>query len=87
MARTSLLFLAALFVSAHGFATIPFQRREIAAAFSATTTSMSMASDPEKEEDSEGLDLDLGEMFDMFEAADNEDDFDDAMKQVKGGSK
>ena len=46
-----------------------------------------MASDPEKEEDSEGLDLDLGEMFDMFEAADNEDDFDDAMKQVKGGSK
>jgi len=33
----------------------------------------------------EGLDLDLEEMFDMFDAADKEENFDDALKKVKGG--
>lgn len=31
-----------------------------------------------------GLDLDLGEMFEMFDAADKEEDFDEAVKKVKG---
>lgn len=31
-----------------------------------------------------GLDLDLGEMFEMFEAADKDASFDDAIKKVKG---
>mgnify|MGYP005866078241 CR=1 FL=1 len=37
---------------------------------------------PEKEG---GLDLDLGEMFDIFEAADKDESFDDAIKKVKKG--
>jgi len=39
-------------------------------------------SDPEEEE--AGLDLDLGEMFDMFDAAEKDEDFDEALKKVKG---
>lgn len=35
------------------------------------------------EEDEAGLDLDLEEMFTMFEAADKEESFDDAIKKVK----
>lgn len=39
----------------------------------------------DKEEEKEGgLDLDLGEMFDMFEAADKDESFDDAVKKIKG---
>jgi len=38
--------------------------------------------DPEEEE--EGLDLNLEEMFEMFDAADKEEDFNDAVKKVKG---
>jgi len=37
----------------------------------------------DKKEDEEGLDLDLEEMFTMFEAADKEEDFDKAIKKVK----
>eukprot|EP00559_Dactyliosolen_fragilissimus_P007627 CAMPEP_0184858176 /NCGR_PEP_ID=MMETSP0580-20130426/3300_1 /TAXON_ID=1118495 /ORGANISM="Dactyliosolen fragilissimus" /LENGTH=87 /DNA_ID=CAMNT_0027354179 /DNA_START=38 /DNA_END=301 /DNA_ORIENTATION=- len=36
------------------------------------------------EEDEEGLDLNLEEMFDMFDAAAKEEDFDDTIKKVKG---
>ena len=36
-------------------------------------------------EEEGGLDLDLGEMFDMFEAADKDESFDDAIKKVKKG--
>jgi hypothetical protein len=39
----------------------------------------------DKEEEKEGLDLDLGEMFDMFEAADKNQSFDDAVKKIKKG--
>jgi len=34
--------------------------------------------------DDGGLDLDLEEMFDMFDAAEKEEKFDDAIKKVKG---
>ncbi|KAL7492026.1 hypothetical protein ACHAWT_002602 [Skeletonema menzelii] len=40
-----------------------------------------MFAEPKEEE--EGLDLDLGEMFDMFDAADKGEDFDKAIKEVK----
>lgn len=46
----------------------------------ATTTTL--FSEPTSEGD--GLDLDLGEMFEMFEAADKEQDFDQALDKVKG---
>mmetsp|Transcript_2038 Transcript_2038/g.3485 ORF Transcript_2038/g.3485 Transcript_2038/m.3485 type:complete len:81 (-) Transcript_2038:143-385(-) len=39
-----------------------------------------MFAEPKEEE---GLDLDLGEMFDMFDAADKGEDFDKAIKEVK----
>ena len=46
--------------------------------------SMSTPEPTNTEEETEGLDLDLGEMFEMFDAADGDADFDDAMKKVKG---
>ena len=42
-----------------------------------------MASSTGPTEEEEGLDLDLGEMFEMFDAADKEEDFDEAIKKVK----
>ena len=35
------------------------------------------------EDDDEGLDLNLEEMFTMFDAADNEEEFDESIKKVK----
>mmetsp|Transcript_2966 Transcript_2966/g.1771 ORF Transcript_2966/g.1771 Transcript_2966/m.1771 type:complete len:85 (+) Transcript_2966:51-305(+) len=35
------------------------------------------------DDDEEGLDLNLEEMFDMFDAAAKEEDFDDAVKKIK----
>lgn len=43
--------------------------------------SMRLFSEPA--EDEEGLDLNLEEMFDMFDAADKEESFDEALKKVK----
>jgi hypothetical protein len=40
----------------------------------------------EPPENNDGLDLDLGEMFEMFEAADKGQDFDKALEKVKGNS-
>lgn len=34
-------------------------------------------------EEEEGLDLNLEEMFDMFDAADKDEKFDDAVKKIK----
>mmetsp|Transcript_1967 Transcript_1967/g.2739 ORF Transcript_1967/g.2739 Transcript_1967/m.2739 type:complete len:80 (+) Transcript_1967:119-358(+) len=50
------------------------------------TTTLRMSSEPEQEEEG-GLDLDLGEMFQMFEAADKDQDFDKAIKKVKSQGK
>lgn len=42
-----------------------------------------LASEPATNDEEGGLDLDLGEMFEMFDAADKEEKFDDAIKKVK----
>ena len=54
----------------------------------AARPAMTLASDKPNDEDGEegGLDLDLGEMFEMFDAADKEQSFDDAIKKVKKGN-
>ena len=52
-------------------------------AFAGAAVRTHLYSTPEAEE--EGLDLDLAEMFEMFDAADKEEDFDAAVKKVKGG--
>jgi hypothetical protein len=51
-------------------------------------SSSALASDKPNNESSDdnndgGLDLDLGEMFEMFDAADKEESFDEAIKKVK----
>jgi len=55
---------------------------------SAFTKSKASLTQVNSEPDEEGgLDLDLGEMFEMFEAADKGKDFDDAIKKVKSDDK
>jgi hypothetical protein len=44
---------------------------------------MTHSVEPTKEQDEDGLDLDLEEMFTMFDAADKDEDFDKAIKSVK----
>jgi hypothetical protein len=47
-----------------------------------------LSSEPAKKDDGEsGLDLDLEEMFTMFDSAAKEENFDDALKKVKKESK
>mmetsp|Transcript_11350 Transcript_11350/g.13405 ORF Transcript_11350/g.13405 Transcript_11350/m.13405 type:complete len:87 (+) Transcript_11350:58-318(+) len=46
--------------------------------------SSTLFAEPSPDEEEEGLDLNLEEMFDMFDAADKEEGFDDAIKKVKG---
>jgi hypothetical protein len=52
-----------------------------------TTRTLLAAGGPEVEESDGGLDLDLDEMFTMFDAADKEESFDDAIKKVKADEK
>jgi hypothetical protein len=67
------LAIALVLAVAHGFTVVrPAASRPATMVFS---------SEPEEEE---GFDLDLGEMFQMFDAADKEEDFDEAVKKVKG---
>ena len=47
-------------------------------------TLLTLSSDKPDDEEEGGLDLDLGEMFEMFDAADKDESFDDAIKKVKG---
>jgi multidrug efflux pump subunit AcrB len=55
------------------------------APYSATRLSTRLFSEPAaKDEEEGGLDLDLGEMWEMFAAAEKEEKFDDALKKVKG---
>jgi len=49
-------------------------------------SSWALFSEPPEKDDEEGLDLNLEEMFDMFESAEQGEDFDDALEKVKGGS-
>lgn len=53
---------------------------------STRSTLTSLASD-KKDKEEEGFDLDLGEMFQMFDAADKEVKFDDAVKKIKKDDK
>ena len=49
------------------------------------TVPLAMSDKPDETQEEEGgLDLDLGEMFEMFDAADKEEDFDKTIKKVKG---
>jgi hypothetical protein len=56
----------------------------LSVSFKSKLKKSSLFSDPAG--DNEGLDLDLGEMFEMFEAADEGQDFDKTLEKVKGSS-
>ncbi|GMI44921.1 hypothetical protein TrCOL_g2713 [Triparma columacea] len=80
MIRVLSLFLAISTVSCFSIAPTAFSR---GLTIASPRTSFSVVySGPEDEEG--GLDLDLGEMFEMFDAADKEVDFDEALEKVKG---
>ncbi|GMH62222.1 hypothetical protein TrVE_jg12467 [Triparma verrucosa] len=72
----SFLALITLLVTTSAFMPIKFATRAL------NPSKSPLSSTPEAED--EGLDLDLGEMFAMFDAADNEEDFDEAVQKVKG---
>jgi len=57
-----------------------------APAFSRGLSATKVFSEPADGEEG-GLDLNLEEMFDMFDAADKGKDFDDTIKKVKGDGK
>jgi len=87
--KLSLTFLtiAALFQSAIAFAPIASVNRIATAPTTSSSSSSSTAvfADGDDDDDDEaGLDLNLEEMFDMFDAADKGEDFDDAIDKVKG---
>ncbi|GAX15710.1 hypothetical protein FisN_3Hh184 [Fistulifera solaris] len=79
MKSTSIAIFAAVCATAQAFSAPP--------AFVRTALTKQLFSEPNNEEEEGGLDLDLGEMFEMFEAADKEEKFDDAIKKVKKGDK
>jgi hypothetical protein len=74
--KTTLMILCTLGV-ATAFAPVAFVRGP----------STSLFSDKKADDETEGLDLNLEEMFDMFEAADKGKKFDDTVEKVKGKSK
>mmetsp|Transcript_117267 Transcript_117267/g.339024 ORF Transcript_117267/g.339024 Transcript_117267/m.339024 type:complete len:80 (-) Transcript_117267:153-392(-) len=75
MKAVSVLALLGLVVAtAHAFAPSP--------AFARVPRSQLYSTEPEDEEEG-GLDLNLEEMFDMFDAADGGEEFDKAMEKVK----
>jgi hypothetical protein len=79
-----LLLLIALASSIQAFTVTPITT---AIRLSSSSTRRFMGPPEENNNDNEeGLDLDLGEMFEMFDAADKEVDFEDALKKVKGSS-
>eukprot|EP00546_Thalassionema_frauenfeldii_P005220 CAMPEP_0178916550 /NCGR_PEP_ID=MMETSP0786-20121207/12712_1 /TAXON_ID=186022 /ORGANISM="Thalassionema frauenfeldii, Strain CCMP 1798" /LENGTH=77 /DNA_ID=CAMNT_0020589919 /DNA_START=78 /DNA_END=311 /DNA_ORIENTATION=+ len=64
-----------LLVGSSAFAPMPLGR---------VSSATQIYSEPTDDADEEGgLDLDLSEMFDMFDAADKGEDFDQAMDKVK----
>ncbi|GMH54203.1 hypothetical protein TrRE_jg3615 [Triparma retinervis] len=81
MIRVLSLLLAASAVSCFSTAPTAFSRGLTIA--SPRTSFSVVCSGPEDDEEG-GLDLDLGEMFEMFDAADKEVDFDEALDKVKG---
>ncbi|GMI24368.1 hypothetical protein TeGR_g4656 [Tetraparma gracilis] len=87
MTRITPLILASLVVGSASFSFAPAHSRAPAAHSRAFVRTVSpatrLASTPPDEEEG-GLDLDLGEMFEMFDAADKEEDFEKAAERIKG---
>ena len=91
IAIDALCFLASFSTTATAFTvttttttTTPCASRPVAR-WSARVPPLAMSDTPSADDQEGGLDLDLGEMFEMFEAADKEEDFDKTIKKVKKG--
>jgi hypothetical protein len=84
--KTAVACLLALSLEVSNAFIIPVAGR--ASPASAVSKTSLAAGPPEQVEESEGgLDLDLEEMFTMFDAADKDEKFDDAIKKVKTDEK
>lgn len=75
--KNCFLYLSAFVVGATAFSVVPTMSRS-------RMVPLFRSAEPTKEDQSEeGLDLNLEEMFTMFDAADKDEDFDKAIKEVK----
>lgn len=78
--KTAVLCMLILFGATSAF--IPIAVRPL------SVTSSKLHSEPaNRAQDAGELDLDLEDMFDMFDAAEKEQSFDDALEKVKGEGK
>mmetsp|Transcript_21649 Transcript_21649/g.43763 ORF Transcript_21649/g.43763 Transcript_21649/m.43763 type:complete len:87 (+) Transcript_21649:102-362(+) len=85
--RLALSVVALVAVSASAFApSTPFSRG-IASSVAGGPSASQLWGGEEDEEEEGGLDLNLEEMFDMFDAADKGEDFDKAVDKIKGEDK
>eukprot|EP00551_Chaetoceros_affinis_P011567 CAMPEP_0203662312 /NCGR_PEP_ID=MMETSP0090-20130426/320_1 /ASSEMBLY_ACC=CAM_ASM_001088 /TAXON_ID=426623 /ORGANISM="Chaetoceros affinis, Strain CCMP159" /LENGTH=88 /DNA_ID=CAMNT_0050525077 /DNA_START=50 /DNA_END=316 /DNA_ORIENTATION=+ len=86
--KLSIITALALLQSTLGFAPVTSPSFGLTAAVSesasAATSTTAIFSEPNDDEEEGGLDLNLEEMFDMFDAADKGEEFDDAIEKVKG---
>jgi len=84
--KSVITLFAFLLVAASAF-TVPVPASFAVRSTTTTSRSAPLFSDKKDDEEEGGLDLDLGEMFEMFEAADKEENFDDTIKKVKADEK
>jgi hypothetical protein len=75
------LILATFISSSSAFVKAPAFSRPIHVTVAPWLTTILLAG-PEEETEG-GLDLDLGDMFEMFDAADKEEDFEKALSKIK----
>ena len=83
--KSTLAFMALLVAAVSAFTvSVPsLARRPCVTVQTQGSISPTALRSDKKENEEEGMDLDLEEMFTMFESADKEEDFDKAIKKVK----
>jgi hypothetical protein len=81
---SQLLALFMIIAATNAFTAPAFARP---ATFASAPSTTQVFAEPEEEEEEGGFDLDLGEMFEIFDAADKGEDFDKTVKKVKKGDK
>jgi hypothetical protein len=90
--KTAVACLLALLLEVSNAFMIPVAVKALPAAadpcpYGSSKTSLAAGPTEQVEESEGGLDLDLEEMFTMFDAADKDEKFDDAIKKVKTDEK
>lgn len=82
------VFAALCFASVNAFSSPALLKRSLTTSRGddSCRTNVPLFAEPNPDDDDEegGLDLNLEEMFDMFDAAEKDADFDETVKKVKG---